>query len=59
MVISSDITRPMPTHLVMPALLDTLYAAGVEPKDITLVFGLGIHREHTEEEKKSWPGARL
>ncbi len=57
-VISSDITRPMPTHLVMPALLDTLYAAGVEPKDITLVFGLGIHREHTEEEKKKLAGER-
>lgn len=57
-VISSDITRPMPTHLVMPALLDTLYAAGASPKDITLVFGLGIHREHTEEEKKKLAGER-
>lgn len=57
-IVSSDITRPMPTHLVMPALLDTLYAAGVDPKDITLVFGLGIHREHTEEEKKKLAGER-
>lgn len=27
-IITSDITRPMPTYVVMPALLDTLYEAG-------------------------------
>ena len=57
-VITSDITRPMPTYLVMPALLDTLYAAGVSAKDITLVFGLGIHREQTEAERKKLAGER-
>ena len=55
-IVTSDITRPMPTHLVMPALLDTLYEAGVDPGDITLVFGLGIHREHTESEKRKLAG---
>lgn len=57
-VISSDITRPMPTWRVMPALLDELYAAGVSPADITLVFGLGSHRHHTEEEKRHLAGER-
>lgn len=57
-VISSDITRPMPTYKVMPALLDELYAGGVKPEDITLVFGLGSHRKHTEEEKKKLAGER-
>ena len=28
-IITSDITRPMPTYKVMPALLDELYAGGV------------------------------
>lgn len=57
-VISSDITRPMPTWLVMPALLDELYAAGVKPGDITLVFALGSHRKQSEEERKKLAGER-
>ena len=57
-IITSDITRPMPTWTVMPALLDELYAAGADPKDITLVFALGSHRRHTEEEKAHLAGER-
>jgi len=55
-IVTSDITRPMPTWIVMPVLLEELYAAGVESKDITLVFALGSHRHHTEEEKKRLAG---
>ena len=57
-VVTSDITRPMPTSLVMPAILDELYEAGIQPEDITLVFGLGIHRRHTEEERRKLAGER-
>ncbi len=57
-IITSDITRPMPTYAVMPALLDELYAAGVKAADITLVFALGSHRAHTEEEKEKLAGER-
>jgi len=57
-VISSDITRPMPTAKVMPLILEELYAAGIRKEDITLVFGLGIHREHTAEEKRRLAGER-
>ncbi|MCI8730949.1 MAG: nickel-dependent lactate racemase [Lachnospiraceae bacterium] len=57
-VVTSDITRPMPTYVVMPALLDELYGAGVKPEDITLVFALGSHRCHTEEEMKKLAGER-
>lgn len=42
----------MPTWLVMPALLEELYGAGVHPEDITLVFALGSHRCHREEEMR-------
>ncbi len=55
-IITSDITRPMPTYVVMPVLLEELYAAGAKPEDITLVFALGSHREHTEEEKRHLAG---
>jgi nickel-dependent lactate racemase len=57
-IITSDITRPMPTYKVMPALLDELYAGGADPKDITLVFALGSHRNHTEAEQRKLAGER-
>ena len=57
-IVTSDITRPMPTWKVMPALLDELYAAGVRREDITLVFALGSHRSHTEEERRHLAGER-
>ena len=57
-IVTSDITRPCPTYKIMPAVLDELYAAGVKKEDITLVFALGSHRHHTEEEMKKLAGER-
>lgn len=51
-IITSDITRPMPSKLVIPEVLTELAAAGVDENDITIVFALGSHRKHTEEEMK-------
>lgn len=58
-VITSDITRPMPTYKVMPALLEELSAAGVRDGDITLVFALGSHRPMTEEERRHLAGEEV
>jgi len=57
-IVTSDMTRPMPTDVVMPLLLDELYTAGIRPEDITLVFALGSHRPHTEEERRKLAGER-
>ena len=57
-IITSDITRPMPTEKVMPALLDELYSAGIRREDIVLVFALGSHRPHTPEERRKLAGER-
>ena len=57
-IITSDVTRPMPTYQVMPALLDELYAGGVKKEDITLVFALGSHRKQSDEEKRRLAGER-
>lgn len=57
-IATSDISRPMPTWDVMPAMLDELYAAGIRPEDITLVFALGSHRAQTEEERRHLAGDR-
>lgn len=51
-IITSDITRPMPSKLVLPPLIEELCEAGIEYEDITIVFALGSHRKHTEEEMK-------
>jgi len=57
-IITSDVTRPMPSYKVMPLLLDELYAAGIKKEDITLVFALGSHRKQTPEEQKKLVGER-
>ncbi len=51
-IVTSDITRPMPTRKVLPAILAEIEAAGCSLADVTVVFALGSHRKHTEEEQK-------
>jgi nickel-dependent lactate racemase len=51
-VVTSDITRPIPSAVVLPEVLSELDAAGVRRRDVTVVFALGSHRKHTQEEKR-------
>ena len=55
-IITSDISRPMPSYAVLPSLLEELRAAGVGPEQLTVVFGLGSHRHHTEAEMRHLVG---
>lgn len=55
-VIASDISRPVPSQEILPALLEELFAAGCRAEDVTVVFALGSHRGHTEEEKRRLAG---
>ena len=57
-IVTSDISRPLPSYEVLPPVLDELYAAGVPRENITVVFALGAHRHHTEEEKRKLVGER-
>jgi nickel-dependent lactate racemase len=50
-IVFTDITRASPDHLLVPALLAELEAAGVRDEDITLLCGIGMHRPSTPEEK--------
>jgi nickel-dependent lactate racemase len=50
-IVFTDITRASPDHLLVPALLDQLAAAGVRDEDITLLCGIGMHRASTAGEK--------
>ncbi len=58
-VVTSDITRPMPTAKVLPCVVDALNQAGIEDKDISVVFGLGVHRPHTPEEHQKLVGVEM
>lgn len=55
-IVTSDISRPMPTRDVLPAVLDELEAAGADLSDVTVVFALGIHRGHTDDERRALCG---
>ncbi|MBP8965478.1 MAG: nickel-dependent lactate racemase, partial [Flexilinea sp.] len=58
-IITSDITRPMPSARVLPFVLDELSSAGIPTSDIVIIFALGNHRSHTEEEKKILVGEEI
>ncbi len=58
-IITSDISRPLPSFDVIPSILDRLYAAGCSKSDIKVVFALGSHRHHTDEEKRKLVGDRV
>ncbi|MES0340977.1 MAG: nickel-dependent lactate racemase, partial [Candidatus Humimicrobiaceae bacterium] len=55
-ILASDITRPSPSYKFLPQLVAELESGGIELKNIRVVLGLGIHRGHTDDEKKKLVG---
>ncbi|MDR1194445.1 MAG: nickel-dependent lactate racemase [Peptococcaceae bacterium] len=55
-IITSDITRPMPSYKVLPGVLKELRSAGVSLADVTVIFGLGCHRGQSEAEMRRLVG---
>lgn len=55
-IVTSDVTRPMPSYKVLPELLNELAKNGIADDDITIVFGLGNHRRQTSEEMQKLVG---
>jgi len=58
-ILASDVTRPSPSSLLLPPILKELNQAGVNNDQITIIFGLGVHRKQTEEEKKRLVGDKV
>lgn len=56
-IIFSDITRPTPNHVVLPAVLNEL--THVPAENITLFNALGTHRPNTDEELRGMLGDTL
>jgi len=58
-IVFTDVTRASPDHLLVPALLRELEAAGVRDEDVILLCGIGMHRPSTPEEKVAKLGAEV
>ena len=58
-ILVSDITRPSPSHKILPPIVEELNKAGVRDDQITVVFGLGFHRGHTREEQEQLVGKEM
>ena len=57
-IITSDVSRPLPSYDVLPSVLDELYAGGCVSEDISVVIALGSHRSSTEDERRRLVGDR-
>jgi len=55
-IITSDITRPVPSCKIIPTVLEELWQAGAKAEDVTIVFALGSHRVQTPVEMKKLVG---
>jgi len=49
-IVVDDATRPAPSNLMVPPLLDELNMAGVKEENVVVIFGCGTHRAVTHEE---------
>ncbi len=58
-IVTSDITRPVPSYDIIPPIIEELELAGVRDADITVVFAVGSHRCHTPEEMVKLVGQEI
>jgi nickel-dependent lactate racemase len=47
-VVVSDITRPVPHHIILPPILETLEQSGLPPSSITILVATGLHGPMSE-----------
>lgn len=58
-IVTSDITRPLPSYKILPSVVTELEKGGIKKSQITIVFALGSHRPHTEDEKRALVGDEI
>jgi nickel-dependent lactate racemase len=49
-ILICDITRPVPNKIILPPILKTLNAAGIQNDNITILIATGIHRPNLDDE---------
>ncbi len=55
-ILICDITRPVPNHLLLPALLQGLLDAGLKPDQICILVATGLHRPNDGQELEELVG---
>ena len=58
-ILVSDISRPSPSSILLQPILEELRESGIKNEQITIVFGLGVHRKQSQEEKKTLVGEKV
>jgi nickel-dependent lactate racemase len=49
-IVVDDATRPAPSRLMVPPILNELNSAGVKDEQVIVIFGCGTHKAVTQEE---------
>jgi len=58
-IVASDATRPVPSNLILEALIEELRAAGVRDNQITILIATGLHRISRDDELERILGKKL
>ncbi|TXT62688.1 MAG: hypothetical protein BAJALOKI3v1_520018 [Promethearchaeota archaeon] len=58
-MVVSDATRPVPSHLILKALIEELNVNGVEDNKINVLIATGLHRKTRQEEKERIIGKEI
>lgn len=58
-IVTSDLTRPVPNKLILPPLIAELEAIGIKKEQITILIGTGLHRVSPKEEFAELVGEEL
>lgn len=58
-IVHTDITRATPNRRLLPVILNELEISGVKKENITLLNGLGTHRQQTQQELQQMLGQEI
>jgi nickel-dependent lactate racemase len=58
-ILISDITRPVPNRIILPALLRTLEARGISRRNILILVATGLHRPNEGAELEEMVGPEI
>lgn len=58
-VVIDDITRPLPSADILPALIEELTSAGIRKEDVTIIVATGLHRKLKDEQIKKLVGKKV
>ncbi len=58
-IVISDITRPVPNHLILPPILAVLEESGLSKDKITILIATGMHRPNQGQELEAMVGREI